>query len=249
MNIVRHLINFAKVNWIKTIICNFKYLDFNTAIKLPIFVYQTCHFYGKGEIIISSNKVIPGMIKIGIKHEASCISRIGIIIQNEGKIIIKSSGIIGNGSSIVTSSNGIIYLGRNFGITGNFSIHCHSNIVIGDNFSCSWNVNISDTDHHQCYNPETLEKIPITKPVNIGNNVWCCQHSTISKGSDIPNWTTIAQMSLTNKVYNIPEFSIVGGIPAKNINKKIIREDLSQINKLPSDWFITQGLTLFNKRY
>lgn len=249
MNIVRYIINFTKVNWRKTIICNFKFLDFKTALKLPIFIYNKCHLSGNGEIIICSNKVIPGMVKIGIKHETCCISRIGVIIKNEGKIIIKSSGIIGNGSCIETFPNGAIYLGRNFGITGNFTIHCSSSIVIGDNFSCSWNVNISDTDHHQCYNPETLEKIPITKPVNIGNNVWCCQHSTISKGSDIPDWTTIAQMSLTNKVYSIPQFSLLGGIPAKKINKEIKREDISQINKLPSDWFITQGLALFNKRY
>lgn len=248
MSIFKLCKSFFSVNWIITLIINFKYLPLNQACRLPIFVYRLSNCSGKGKILILSNTIVPGMIKLGIKHEPSCMSLQGIHIINNGTIIFNGSGIIGNGSSLVVNRNSILEFGKNFGITGNLSVHCSSRIIIGDNLSCSWNVSISDTDHHQCINPDTCIQYPITKPVTIGNNVWCCQHSIISKGSNIPDWVTIAQMSLTNRIYEVPYYSILAGIPAKEINKKIKREDIEIIQKLSPNWFITYGLKIFNQR-
>lgn len=248
MSIFKLCKSFISINWIMTLVVNFKYLPLKQALKFPIFVYRLSFCSGKGKILISSNIIVPGMIKLGIKHEPSCISFQGIHIINNGTIVFKGSGILGNGSSLIVNRNSILQFGKNFGITGYLSIHCTSRIIIGDNFSCSWNVSISDTDHHQCINPDTRIQYPMSRPVTIGNNVWCCQHSMISKGSNIPDWVTIAQMSLTNKTYEVPYYSILAGIPAKKVNKKIKREDIDIIQKLSPNWFITCGLKVFNQR-
>lgn len=237
---------FLKVNWITTLFFNFKYLGWKKGRRIPVLLFNKCNIRGKGQFTIS-DKCRFGMIKLGIKHEFSCISETGIYIYNGGIIEFKGSGIIGNGCVISVKKNAILSLGKNFGITGDIKIHCHEKILIGNNFSCSCNVLISDTDFHECINPDNGLKQPMTKPIEIGNNVWCCQQSIISKGSIIPDWVTIAQMSMTNKKYECSSYSILAGIPAKCINKKLIRKDISIINNLSKNWIITNGFNLFNQ--
>lgn len=232
---------FFKVNWIATILFNFRYLGWKKGKKIPVLLFRSCHVRGKGSFIIP-NDCCFGMIKLGIKHEISCISSIGILIENNGIIKFQGSGIIGNGCVISVKKNAVLSFGENFGMTGDIKIHCHEKIFIGRNFSCSWNVVISDTDFHECLNPDDGKIMPKTKPIIIGDNVWCF----ISKGSIIPNWTTIAQLSLTNRKYNCINYSILAGIPAKCMNKRLVREDISKINSLPDSWIITKGFKVFN---
>ena len=92
--------SFFSVNWVKTLYFNFKFLDKKVAWRLPIFIYNRSKFSGKGKIKIKSTKILPGMIKLGINYEWSCISSIGIKLRNNGLIIFYGSGLIGNGSSI-----------------------------------------------------------------------------------------------------------------------------------------------------
>lgn len=236
---------FFKVNWIATLLFNFRYFGWKKGKIIPVLLFRSCHVRGKGSFIIP-NDCCFGMIKLGIKHEISCISSIGILIENNGIIKFQGSGIMGNGCVISVKKDAVLSFGKNFGMTGDIKIHCHEKIFIGRNFSCSWNVVISDTDFHECLNPDDGKIMPKTNQIIIGDNVWCCQHTFISKGSIIPDWTTIAQLSLTNKKYNCINYSILAGIPAKCMNKKLVREDISKINSLPDNWIITKGFKVFN---
>lgn len=101
MSVLRVIVGVLKINWVKTLICNFKYLDLNKAYRFPILVYRSCHFSGKGKIILKSDRIVMGMIKLGIKHESCCISSQGIHIKNEGRIIFEGSGVIGNGDKTI----------------------------------------------------------------------------------------------------------------------------------------------------
>lgn len=236
---------FLRVNWLRTIIFNIRYFKWKQAMKLPVFIYGSSRCYGRGKYVLP-NKLATGMIKLGINHEPCCILKQGIHLKNNGVIIFSGSGIIGNGSSITVERNAYFQIGTNFGITGNFTMHCGDTIKIGNNFSCSWDVSISDTDHHQCLDPETKILYPMTAPIVISDNVWCCQHVIISKGTRIPQYTTIAQMSLANKKYEIPPYSILAGIPAKSMTKKLKRTDISKITEISDAWMITSGLKIFN---
>lgn len=234
-----------RINWVKTIYINFKLLDLLTAIKLPIFMYKHCQYSGSGVVKLQINNIHPGIIKLGVNVEPSCISNVGVLIINNGKIIIEGSGIIGNGSSIIVNKDATIIFGRNFSMTGDLKIHCCKHICIGNNFSCSWDVSISDTDIHEYINYDTNELLDNSKKITIGDNVWCCQKSMICKGSVIPSWTTIAAFSLVNKKYSISEYCIIGGIPARYLGKKIKRLDMEVIEKLSNQFFITKGFRTF----
>lgn len=236
--------NLLRVNWIITLYFNFKYLPLSKAIRLPILIYGICKLKGNGIYKIADICKF-GMIKLGIKNESTCTSVWGVSIVNDGTITLEGSGVLGNGSAIEVKKNANFFIGENFGITGNFTLHCHDSITIGKNFSCGWNVAIADTDFHQCYDPETKVSYHMAKKIKIGNNVWCCQNVMIAKGTTVNDWNTIAAYSLANKEYDSPPYSIIAGIPAKLVKKKIKRVDMEKITHQPVGWQITSGLDTF----
>lgn len=239
------LLLFLKINWITTLFFNFKYLGWKKGRKIPVLLYKSCYIKGNGHFIVPDSCRF-GMIKLGIKHEFSCISAIGINIENNGIIEFKGSGVIGNGCVLSVKKNAILSFGKNFGVTGDVKIHCHEKIFIGKNFSCSWNVLISDTDFHKCCNPYDGKIQSLTRPIEIGDNVWCCQNVMIGKGAIIPSWNTVAANSLVNKTYDTDYYAILAGIPAKATSKYLKRIDIELINRNDEKWMITNGLHLFN---
>lgn len=102
--------------------------------------------------------------------------------------------------------------------------YCHitaiDNITIGNGVLTGRYVYISDNNHG---NTEylTLKKTPIDRcleskgPVNIGDNVWIGDKVTILSGVKIGKGAIIASNAVVTK--DVPEYCIVGGIPAKII--------------------------------
>lgn len=206
MRIIEKIRLFCKVNWGQTIIFNYKHLPFYQAKHLPMLLYHPGTIRGKGTYIldVEQGKVKFGMLKLGVKNENSILTKTGICISNSGKIIFKGSGVMGNGCSLTIGKNATLQIGKNFGITGDVSIHCYDSVNIGDFFSCSWNVSIDDTDHHKLMDVERNIEKRETKPIIMGDNVWLCQHVTVLKGSQLPNWTIVSSNSLVNKAYFTP---------------------------------------------
>lgn len=247
MRVIDKVRLFCKVNWLRTVYFNYKYLPFCQAKYLPILLYHPGTICGKGSYIIDvdQGKVKFGMLKLGVKNENSILTKTGICISNLGKVIFKGSGVIGNGCSLTIGKDAILQMGRNFGITGDVSIHCYENINIGDFFSCSWNVSIDDTDHHKLMDVEHNKEKVETKPIAIGNNVWICQQVTMLKGSNLPDWTIVSSNSLVNKKYLTPPYSVLAGMPAKDTGRKIKRVDIEGFIAR-HNWNITEGLKIFN---
>lgn len=247
---ITKIILFFKVQWLKTIVFNFYYLPIWQAIHLPFFIYKGCKcfsFSHNGKIILDvlPHQLCTGMIKLGIKHEATCISKQGVVLQNSGTIIFKGCGVIGNGTIFSIKKNATLSIGENFGITGNLKLHCHNSINIGNHFSCSWNVSISDTDFHPTVNLITGKQNPLTAPIIINNGVWICPNTTIQKGSILPPFCIVASNSLVNKQYELQDFSVIGGIPAKPLNIEIRNEDIWN-NYQNKNFKITRGLSIFS---
>lgn len=69
--------NPLKINLIKTIFFNLKYLPLNQAVKLPIYVYRDVRFNRlKGNIQLNAPQVYRGMIKIGNVIMGECRSEV-----------------------------------------------------------------------------------------------------------------------------------------------------------------------------
>ena len=110
------------------------------------------------------------------------------------------------------------------------------NIHVGDYFLANYNVTILDIAEFRAGNnvwigPNTLittinhplspkgrrEHLGIAKPIHIGNDVWIGGNCTILPGVTIGNNVVVAAGAVVTK--NVPDNSLIGGIPAK-----IIRE-------------------------
>lgn len=239
----RSIRSFFQIDWVRTIIFNFRSFPLKIACKLPVLLFGS-ELKSLGTVVISSKKIFFGMIKLGIRHEDCCLSKKGICFNNKGKIIFEGSMILGNGSSISVKKNAVLKFGENSGMTGDINIHCQASIILGKNFSCSWGVSISDTDMHECSNPLTNEPKPVSLPVTIGNQVWICHHSSILKNTKIPDWCTLASYSIANGDYSsAAPYSILAGCPAVIKPQLIRRDDVFDITK-KSNWYITRGLTI-----
>lgn len=126
-------------------------------------------------------------------------------------------------------------------IEKNFNCDNGKNIFVGLNFFANYNVTILDVNEVHIGNdvmigPNTIittvghpispkgrrNKLAVTKPVTIGNDVWIGGNVTILPGVTIGNNVVIGAGAVVNK--NIPDNSLAVGVPAKIIKK--IENDL-----------------------
>lgn len=209
------------VNWIKTLIFNFRYLKPTQAIKLPILIFNNTLLHKlKGRIIINAPIKI-GLVKIGPHHVGTKdVKYARTIWECYGDLIINGKTSIGSGSSISIGKNARLTLGENFSITGNSSIICQKEITFGNNCLLSWDIQILDSDFHKIYDIEA-KHINKPKPIVIGNKCWIGARCTILKGVNINDNTIIAANSTITK-----SFADKNIIIGNNNNTHVIKKDI-----------------------
>lgn len=126
--------------------------------------------------------------------------------------------------------------GKNPEILPGFSCDNGSRIFVGDNFLANYNVTILDvapvyignyciigpgtvitTVNHPMTPMARRKYMAIAKPIHIGNDVWIGGNVTIVPGVTIGNNVIVAAGAVVTK--DIPDNSLVGGVPAKLIRK------------------------------
>lgn len=208
---------------------NFKFLPFRQAVKLPFDFYHNIRFENlRGRVILKSDKIYRGMIKFGGRG-SEMFSGQKTIIDLKGEIIFQGPSEIGYGSLLRVEKNGLLIFGNHVRLGALTKVFCENEIVFEDEIDFSWECQIFDTNFHEIEDIETKTNIPITSPIHIGSYNWFGNRCTIMKGTVTRDWQIIASNSLCNKDYtSLQEFSVLGGIPAKQIgeNKKRIFENL-----------------------
>lgn len=211
----------SRIN-IKTIVFNLKYLPFEQAVLLPIFISRRAKLLKtKGEISING-KISPGLIQIGYGNIGVFDKKYSrSILEIKGKITFGGKCRIGHGSKLSVSKTGHLTLGDNFSISAETTIICHKKITIGKDVLLSWDVLIMDTDLHKIKNKGENHNINPDKPIFIGDKVWVGARSLILKGAKISNDTIIAANStvLENKIKD--ENVVLGGNPLKVLKKDV----------------------------
>ena len=127
-------------------------------------------------------------------------------------------------------------VGQRVWISKTFGCDCGKNIFIGDDFTGNFNLTILDIwevyiGNDVMIRPNTMlttvghplspkgrrEYAAIAKPVKIGIDVWIGGNVTILPGVTIGNNVVVAAGAVVNK--DIPDNTLVGGVPAKLIRK------------------------------
>jgi len=204
----------------KTLLFNFHYFPFKTAIKLPVLLTHRVRLKKmKGKVIIDSHKIRRGMIIIGGEVVPLFDSKTPTIWNVSGEVFFKGNCSIGHGSKI--GVGGKLIFGQNFSITSLSTIICENYVEFGTDVLISWNCQIMDCDYHKII-INGKEKT-INGKIIIGNSVWIGMNVIILKNSSISNNCVIAAASLINKKF-IKEKILIGGAPAHVIKENITWE-------------------------
>ena len=107
-------------------------------------------------------------------------------------------------------------IGDNSGI--GIDAYISGKVCIGDNVMMAPECKIYTRNH--CYEridiPMNQQDVTVEKPVLIGNDVWIGVRVTILPGVRIGNHSIVCAGAVVTK--DVPEYAIVGGVPAKVID-------------------------------
>lgn len=175
----------------------------------------------RDNFIVKEKNLSTASMRIGFGESANGRreSKKSIIrIVNGGKIILK--GTVGLSQGVVLlANNASLILGNHFRCNYSATIDCSDeNIVFGDDVVLGWNVTVRNNDGHIVTQNGNHKKK--SAPVNIGNHVWLCAHSTVLKGVDVGNNCIVAYGSLLTKAVSEDDI-LYAGVPAKMIRKDI----------------------------
>jgi len=141
-------------------------------------------------------------------------------------LIKKSLGEFGDGSQFCHNVKFIypsqIFIGKNVSIGRDvdFAASSKGSITIGDRCAIAAAVHIVTPTHDPDYLP--ISSVGINKSVSIGDDVWIGTGAIILPGVTINNGAIIAAGAVVTK--DVPENIIVGGVPAKEIGQRPLKE-------------------------
>lgn len=232
------------VNWIKTILFNFRMLPFREAKHLPIWLYgkvDISHCCGKILWLHGTPPRKSGSWKIGDgswaldDHLCPNLS----IIDIRGELILGEAGVIHNGIKMRVLG-GKLTLCDNIYIGDNSKILCMDSIVIGANTHLSWEVQVLDSDSHYVLHDNSYV-IKHTRAVKIGSHSWIGNGATVSKGSRIGDYSIIAASSYVNKDFGDEMGCVFASIPARkkaeNCRRLFMNEESDLIESIDK-WFL-----------
>ncbi|WP_406842946.1 acyltransferase [Flavobacterium soyae] len=214
-----------KVNWIKTLYFNFKKFPFATAKKLPVFFYGKVKFTSiYGEIQLDG-KIQKGMIGFGQPYELNTVHKGIAEINILGKLIFKGKFQFGKDCFVFVGEHAVCELGNMASLASSGKIICTEKIVLGEYARFGSESQIIDTNFHDLIDTQTGEKLKKSAPITIGNYNFMSNRVSVLKGTQTPNFCTVASNSLCTKDYtSLGENILIGGVPAKLIRSNISRD-------------------------
>lgn len=203
------------VSFLKTIYFNIHFLPWRQAIRLPILL-SNVRFYGlSGSIVIDSDKIKTGMVKIGIARWGNywCQNEVSTFDMRGGKITFGSNVFFMKGAHLRIGKDAHFSVGHDSSFASNTNICCHKSISIGAYSHFGWDVTCLDTDFHKIWDIYAKRYMNTTQKITIGEYCWIGAKSMILKGTKLPDHTTVSAGSIV-KGHFTERNTIVSGNPA-----------------------------------
>ena len=228
-----------KINWFKTFVINFKCLPFSQARHLPIHVFSNTTISSYGHIVIKSDEICSGMIKIGrtnfLKGHKTYFVNAGIIEFN-GRFMVE-------GGSTINNMGGHITFGPDSRICEVCKVLVMGRLEIGKSTQIAFGSIIMDTDFHTVIDINDKKVRRPCMPIKIGAYNWFGNNCHIMKGTKTPDYAIVTAKSLCNKDYTqYPLYSVFAGTPAKwlvegkrRVYNKVSYKNISDLFALNED--------------
>jgi acetyltransferase-like isoleucine patch superfamily enzyme len=136
-------------------------------------------------------------------------------MNENSKLVVNGFVTTGSGVIISLGRNAVLEIGNDVSINSDSKLICYTNMKIGDGSTISWEVEIRDCDFHKIVRDDFV----VSKPIEIGSNVWIGSRATVLKGVKIGNGAMIATGSVVTK--DVPENCLVAGVPSRVIRRNI----------------------------
>lgn len=201
---------------------NFKNLPFKQAVKLPILLYKPNFLELNGSVVIESENIRFGMIKLGM-YTSALFPNSGIVIKNEGEIIFKGKCYIGNDSYIVCGKQGKIVFGNDFRATVGLKIVSECGIKFGEHVLVGWRAIFIDTNFHPLYDIEKEKVKRAFAPINIGDNNWFGMYCLIMPGVTTPKCSIFGARTTVTRGGNYESYCVHGGSPIRVLSRNVKR--------------------------
>jgi acetyltransferase-like isoleucine patch superfamily enzyme len=172
---------------------------------------------GNLDVRIGKNAVVEnrGYFQFGLRKGLSPSTVAGSLkLEDNSKLVINGTVIFGPGARLLVSGQAVVELEDVF-INSDSSIVCCKHVKIGKGTTIGCDVEILDSDFHRL----VRENFEMSKPITIGSHVWIGNRAMILKGVTIGSGSVVAAGAVVTK--NVPENTLVGGVPAKIIKKDI----------------------------
>jgi galactoside O-acetyltransferase len=147
---------------------------------------------------------------------------IGVITTGNDCITAGNNVIIMRFSSLYAHNQAVINIGNNVSIGSNCNIAAADggNITIGNNVLIAQNVVLRASDHeHKEINIPIIKQGHTGGYINIGDGCWIGSNAVITRNVTIGDHSIVGAGAVVVK--DVEPYSIVGGVPAKLIQKRV----------------------------
>lgn len=213
------------INFRKTILLNFKFLPFRTAVRFPVIVYGRLQTTGLSGTLKIQAPVTHRMIKWGLNVDKFAASKGAALLDLQGTLVFNGPALLSADCTVNVGKNATLVMGKYTYCGNGVRIRCWKKIEIGDYTDISLESQIYDTDFHYTRDLKTGDIAPSALPVKIGRFCWTGSRVTLLKGTVVPDYTIIASMSLLTKDYrpSVVPGSLIGGVPARLLKSGTVR--------------------------
>lgn len=203
---------------------NFHYLPFKQAIKLPILLYKPKLLKCKGKIIIESDQIKYGMIRMGFLT-CSVYSDNGITWENHGgEIIFKGCLRIGNDSYLSFGEKTKVSFDDDFSNTAGLKLISYRGINFGKSTRLGWGVLIMDTNFHPLYDMEKKIYKKASGPIKIGDYNWFGTQCKIMHSVNTPERCIFGMNTVVTRNCVMKSYCVMGGSPVKILSQNVMRD-------------------------
>lgn len=197
-----------------------RYLPFSTALRIPILVWPfSLKVKGlrKRDIAFSA-PIRHGMVVVGFPGTEGRSARKSLIsVTDDVRIVFGDNVTLARGTQLVIKGHELS-IGNNFFCNGDCFFTCDDDIRIGDNCLFGWDIDLNTNDGHRVMIEGEWRKS--AGPIVLGNHIWVCSESHISKNVTLADGCVVAQRSLVNKSCSIPK-TLLGGMPARALRTNV----------------------------